>query len=89
MTWAEARKVTAAILEGMTMVRGLGHTLKAAGRTVTRMPRFMLHTLIWLLSRTAGVRDLGEFGPSEPRAMIDAMTLAAPGQTQQLLAIRP
>ena len=90
ITWAEASKLTGALVEALELVRGLGHTL--APRMVAllaALPAFVLTATIWLFTRTAANRALGEFGPAETRALIDAMTAAAPGKTTRLLAIRP
>lgn len=56
---------------------------------LARLTASILTALVCLFSRTAAVRKLGEFGPDEVRALIDAMTAAGPGRTAKLLAIRP
>lgn len=90
LSWGEAAKVADAMVEGFAVVRSLGHALKPGlVAMVARLPGFVLAGLIWMLGRTAGVKDVGEFGPGETRALIDAMAAAAPGQTPKLLAIRP
>lgn len=40
-------------------------------------------------ARTAAVKDLGGFGPSEPRELIDAMVAASPSPLPALSGIRP
>jgi len=90
LTWAEAAKLTGAMLEGFALVRALGHSLKPGFvPLLAALPAFVLTAMTWCFSRTASVRDLGEFGPAESRALIDAMAAAAPGKTPKLLAIRP
>jgi 2-dehydropantoate 2-reductase len=90
LTWSEARQLDAAWREGFDLVRSLGHTLKPrALATLLYMPSFMRTGLLWLLSRSRPVKDVGEFGPTETRALIDGMVKAAPGKTQHLLALRP
>lgn len=90
LTWAEAKKLTAALVEALDLVRGLGHTLKPGFvGALAMLPSFVLCAVIWQFSRTAAVKDLGEFGPTETQELIDAMTAAAPGKTDKLLAIRP
>lgn len=90
ISWAEAAKLTEALVEALELVRGLGHTLKPAFVAVlAKLPRFMLVGIIWAFSRTQANKGLGEFGPGETRSLIDAMAAAAPGRAQKLLAIRP
>lgn len=90
LSWTEARRLTAAMLEALALVRSLGHTLKpAAVAFLATLPLPILTSLVWLFSRTSGVKNLGEFGPGEVRGLIDAMAAAGPGQTARLLAIRP
>ena len=57
--------------------------------TLLRMPSFVRTGLLWLLSRSRPVKDLGEFGPTETRALIDQMAAAASDKTPHLLALRP
>jgi 2-dehydropantoate 2-reductase len=90
LTWAEAKKLTAALVEALALVRGLGHLLKPGFVAVLGgLPSFLLTAILWAFARTAANKNLGEFGPAEPCALIDAMTKAAPGRTAKLLAIRP
>lgn len=90
LRWSEARRLTAALLESLALVRALGHGLKP--RLVSLLPALpavVLTGAIWAFARTRANRDLGEFGPAEVRALIDAMTAAAPGSMPALAAIRP
>jgi 2-dehydropantoate 2-reductase len=90
LSWAEARRLTAALLEGLALVRALGHTVKPAFvARCARLPVPVLTGAAWLFSRTAAVRNLGEFGPDDVRSLIDAMVAAGPETTAELLAIRP
>lgn len=90
LSWAEAARLTDALVEALEVVRGLGHTLKPGMvALMARAPTFVLTIAVWMFSRTAANKNLGEFGPAETRALIDAMTAAAPGKTPHLLAIRP
>ena len=71
-------------------MRDLGNTVTPSSvRTMSRLPRPVVQTLLWAMSRTATLRDLGKLGPAEPRMLIDMMTAAAPGKTAELLAVRP
>jgi 2-dehydropantoate 2-reductase len=90
LQWAEVKTLTAALLEGLTLVSELGHPLKPASvRIIARLPAVVLTSMIWLLSRTKPKRDLGELGPTEARALIDAMIASAPEKTPKLSAVRP
>jgi len=90
LTWSEATQLDAAWTEGFDLVRSLGHTPKPRLlATLLRMPSFARTGLLWLLSRSRPVKDLGEFGATETRALIDGMATAAPGKTPHLLALRP
>ncbi|MBS0581962.1 MAG: ketopantoate reductase family protein [Proteobacteria bacterium] len=90
LTWAEARQLDAAWVEGFELVRSLGHTLKPRLiGTLAGMPSLLRTGLLWLLSRTRPIKDLGEFGPMETRALIDGMAAAAAGNIPHLLTLRP
>ena len=90
LSWPEARRLTAAMLEALALVRSLGQTVKpAVVAFLAKLPFPMLTSVVWLFSRTSSVKKLGEFGPAEVRGLIDAMVAAGPGQTAKVLAIRP
>ncbi|WP_347260398.1 2-dehydropantoate 2-reductase N-terminal domain-containing protein [Rudaea sp.] len=90
LTWAEARQLDAAWVEGFELVRSLGHTLRPRLiGTLAGMPSLLRTGLLWLLSRTRPIKDLGEFGPMETRALIDGMAAAAAGNIPHLLTLRP
>jgi 2-dehydropantoate 2-reductase len=90
LSWREASRLAAAMQEALSLVQGLGHTLKPRPVAwMARLPAFVLTALTWALARTRALRDLGEFGPTEARNLIDAMAAAAPGKATKLLAIRP
>lgn len=90
LTWAEARQLDAAWVEGFELVRSLGHTLKPRLiGTLAGMPSLLRTGLLWRLSRTRPIKDLGEFGPMETRALIDGMAAAAAGNIPHLLTLRP
>lgn len=90
LTWAEASKLSGALVEAFAVVRGLGHALKPGFVAVmAAAPGVVLTLAVWMLARLDATRNLGEFGPGETRALIDAMAAAAPGKTPKLLAIRP
>lgn len=90
LTWSEATQLDAAWTEGFELVRSLGHTPKPRLLAMLlRMPSFARTGVLWFLSRLRPVKDTGEFGPTETRALIDAMAAAAPGKTPRLLALRP
>ena len=90
LSWAEASRLAGALQEAIGLVRSLGHTVKPAiVARFAKLPFPLLAGVVWLFSRTASNKKLGEFGPAEVRGLIDAMAAAAPGKTPQLLAIRP
>jgi 2-dehydropantoate 2-reductase len=72
------------------VVRHLGNNITPEPMvTLSRLPTPAMAALLWGLSRVDAVRKTGAVGPGEPRALIDAIVAAAPGQTPTLLAIRP
>lgn len=90
ITWGEARACARAMDEGYRLVRRLGNTLTPANVvTLSRIPTFVVTFVLWALSRTQMIRDLGAAGPSEPRTLIDMMIASAPDETRALRAIRP
>ncbi|ETN86624.1 ketopantoate reductase family protein [Paraburkholderia silvatlantica] len=90
LTWSEARRLNAAWTEGFDVVQRLGHQTRPRSLAMLlRMPSLVRTSLLWFVCRLRIVKDLGEFGPTETRALIDAMAAAAPGKTPRLLALRP
>jgi len=89
-TWAEAARSADAMAEGFRVVRALGNTLTPAPMVfVSRMPRPMVASLLWAVSRVPSVRKTGAAGPTEARALLDAMRAEAKEPTPALDAIRP
>lgn len=89
-TWAEARAYAEAFFAGIQIVRELGHPIKPTlVAAASRMPKVLITLLLWAMSRTKTQQDLGVLGPAEARMLIDMITVAAPGKTGPLLAIRP
>ncbi len=90
VTWAEASLHAAAFVAGFAAVRSVGNALLPSGlATLPKLPRVMLTAMLWALSRTKTIRDLGALGPTEPRMLIDMMRVAAPEHAAALLAVRP
>ena len=90
LTWKEARRLDEAWAEGFDLVRSLGHSLKPSGVAIlSRMPSVLRVLLLWSLSRSRLVKDLGEFGPAETRFLIDAMVAVSPERTRHLQVLRP
>lgn len=90
VSWGEAMSSASAMDEGFRLVRRLGNTITPTPMVVvSHMPKPMVAALLWTLTRVTAMRKTGAAGPGEPRALIDAMTAAAPGETPALLAIRP
>ena len=90
VSWGEAMKLGRALEEGFRLVRRLGNTLTPAPvAAVSRLPIPLAASLLWTASRLSALRKAGAAGYGEPRALIDAMSAAAPGETPALLAVRP
>jgi 2-dehydropantoate 2-reductase len=90
LSWNEASSLTLALLEALALVRSLGHTIKPAlVARLAKLPFPLLTSAVWLFSRTAGVKDLGAFGPGEVRALIDSMAAVGSGKIPKLLSVRP
>jgi 2-dehydropantoate 2-reductase len=90
VSWREATTFVRGLTEGLAVVRGLGNPITPkAVRMVERVPACVVASVFWAASRLELVQQLGAQGPQEPRALIDAMTAAAPGKTPTLLAMRP
>lgn len=90
LTWAEASKLTLALREGATVVRNMGHALRPRSfAMLSRLPSPLLTAAVWQFSRSPLVRDLGEFGPTETRWLIDAIGELSEAKIPYLLAIRP
>lgn len=90
VTWTDARRFAAAWSSGFRLVRALGNAV-TPGPVVAMAatPEFVVAGLLWALSRTQTIRDLGALGPGEARMLIDSMVAAAPADTSALSAIRP
>jgi 2-dehydropantoate 2-reductase len=90
LTWAEASKLTLALKEGATVVRNMGHALRPRFFAVlSRLPSPLLTAAVWQFSRSPSVKDLGEFGPTETRWLIDAIGRLSTTAIPHLLAVRP
>jgi 2-dehydropantoate 2-reductase len=90
LTWSEASRLGGAMAEAFALVSGLGHPLqpKFIG-FFAKLPGVLITAAIWMAARSAAVKNLGEFGPTETRSLIDQMAEAGHGRTLHLLAIRP
>jgi 2-dehydropantoate 2-reductase len=90
ISWAEAKTYARALREGFALVRRLGNAITPAPMGLLgRAPTSVVAGAWWGLSRLAFVRELGSIGPAEPRALIDAMSAAAPEHSATLRSIRP
>jgi len=90
LTWAEASKLTLAVKEGATVVRNMGHALRPRFfALLSRLPSPLLTAAVWQFSRSPSVKDLGEFGPTETRWLIDIIGKLSTTAIPHLLAIRP
>lgn len=87
LSWAQALHLARALHEGFALVLRLGSAITPAPLAlIRRAPAPLLASLLWISSRLAAVRKMGVLGPSEPRALIDAMAALSPGQTPLLRA---
>lgn len=90
VSWSEATNLARAMDEGLRLVRRLGNTITPAPvAAVSRLPVPAIASLLWATSRLEAIRKTGAAGYGEPRALIDAMLAAAPGEMPALRAIRP
>jgi 2-dehydropantoate 2-reductase len=90
LTWAEARRLVEALIEGFALVRRLGHPLRpGVVAALGGLPRWLAVPVMWAFSRSSSVREVGKFGPEETRWLIDRMTEAAGGHAPHLRDIRP
>lgn len=90
LSFAEATAFARAFRCGFEVVRRLGNQIRPPLLNLpSRAPLSLLALLFWVASRAKPVRQAGALGPEEARMLIDEMTRAAPGQTAELLAIRP
>lgn len=90
VTWREARSHADAFVAGFAIVRAGGNSVRpAALGAVSRLPRLVIAALLWAMSRTKTLRDLGALGATEPRMLVDMMNAASPTLAGPLVAIRP
>lgn len=90
VTWAEARRHAHAFAAGFEIVRSGGNAiLPRFAAVLAALPRVVVGALLWALSRTKMLRDLGRLGTAEPRMLIDMMAAASPRLAAPLQAIRP
>lgn len=89
-TWGEARAHALAFRTGFDLVHAVGNawTPKNLG-SLSRLPGVVLTLIIWAMSRTTMIRELGALGATEPRMLIDMMHAAKPELAGPLVAIRP
>ncbi len=90
VTWKEAGAYARAFAAGMEMTRSLGNALLPSSiASMAKLPMFLMTFMLWAMSRTKMLRDLGALGATEPRMLIDMMNAAAPQMAAPLLAIKP
>jgi 2-dehydropantoate 2-reductase len=90
ITWAESRKLARAMSAGFDLVRSLGNQITPlAMGLMSHVPDVLTTLLIWILSRTKMLHELGAMGPGEARMLIDMMEKAAPDGAAALVAVRP
>ena len=90
VSWKEAGAFASAFFGGMAIVRAMGNALRPSSiATLAKLPRWVVTALLWALSRSKLLRDLGSLGAAEPRTLIDMMSAASPALAEPLRAIRP
>lgn len=90
ISWREAVLHAEAFFAGMRIVRAMGNDVRPKVLAwAARLPRFIAAQLLWLMSRTKMLRELGELGSAEPRMLGDMMTAAKPELAVPLAAVRP
>ena len=90
VSWSEARAYALALAAGFRIVEALGNKITPPNLgTLSRLPTPLLTSVLWTLSRTKLMRELGVLGPGEARMLIDSMAAAAPDQAAEVRAIRP
>jgi 2-dehydropantoate 2-reductase len=90
LTWAEARRLADAWAEGFALVRRLGHPLRpGVVAALGGLPRWLAVATMWAFSRSSSVREVGGFGPTETRWLIDRMVEADGGLAPHLRGLRP
>jgi 2-dehydropantoate 2-reductase len=90
ISWHEASTHADAFVAGMRIVRTMGNDVRpGAVALFARLPHFIVTSMLWAMSRTKMLRELGALGNAEPRMLIDMMRNAAPNLAAPLVAIRP
>ncbi|MBC8072072.1 MAG: ketopantoate reductase family protein [Deltaproteobacteria bacterium] len=90
ISWAEARRHADALRAGTRIVQALGNDLRPGGvRMLSGIPRTLATLLLWAMSRTKLLRELGQLGSTEPRMLADMMHAAKPELAAPVLEIRP
>lgn len=90
LSWGEAGKHADALFAGLKIVRALGSDFRPAWMgTVAGLPRGLAAALLWALSRTKTIRDLGKLGSTEARMLADMMSADMPSLASPVTAVRP
>ncbi|WP_257455827.1 ketopantoate reductase family protein [Archangium lipolyticum] len=90
LSWNESREIASGMVEGLALVRSLGHPLTPSNVAVLgKIPAPFATLGLWLVSRLPMLAALGEKGTGEARTLIDAMVAAAPARSSRLQSLRP
>ena len=90
ISWRDAGFHADAFYAGLRIVRAMGNDVRPRAIAMfEHLPRSFATWLLWMMSRTRMLRDLGALGSAEPRMLIDMMSRAAPGLAAPLAAIYP
>jgi 2-dehydropantoate 2-reductase len=90
LTWREAGLHADALFAGFRIVLAMGNDVRPKVLAwLSRVPRVVAAQLLWLMSRTRMLRELGELGAAEPRMLADMMSAAHPELAGPLVPVRP
>lgn len=90
LSFGESLEHADAFRAGFQIVRAMGNSIrpKALG-SLASFPRWVTAALLWALSRTKLLRELGELGTAEPRMLADMMAKAQPALAEPIVRVRP
>jgi 2-dehydropantoate 2-reductase len=90
ISWAEAARLAAAMIEGFQLVRRLGSAvIPAPVWFVSQLPPPAIAALLWLATRAPALRESGAAGAGEASALIDAMLSTSSDDLPALRRVRP
>ena len=77
--WAEAMVIARGLRESFALIRGLGYPIYPRAKVrISGAPTWLVADVLWTISRIKPFRELLATGIKECRALVDALTAAAP-----------